>query len=150
MMKKNLFSILIIFCSGLSTSAFSQTNTPSPLSMSTILENLRTAGYTVCKEIEREDNQYETYALNAQGRPFKLEINPATGEVIPQTINAGTLSMLEAVQLIEQQGYYDITQVKLKKGRYAIEARNQENKIVELKIDATTGIVIVAKEWDLY
>lgn len=147
-MKKYLALSIITAASlyGMSSITIAET-TPSNLMMSNILEKVRTAGFTICKEIDHEHDRFEADAINSQGKPLKLIINPKTGEIIPKKGSISNFSMMDVVRIVEKEGYHDISEIKFKKDRFKIEALNRDNQKVKLKVNSVTGAIKVDRDW---
>lgn len=128
-----------------------QSSTKMPLS--TILQQLKTAGFVCVKEIQMENGIYEAMAMNKSGKAFKLDISPQTGTVLKETSvtdmdkkmmkNMPKVSIQQAALNIEKAGYVQIKEIEGASQRdfYKAEAIDAKGTEVDLKVNKKTGVV---------
>lgn len=69
-----------------------------------------------------------------------------TGEEVTQATPA--MPMEQVLVELRAQGYAEVYEIEREKGRYEVEAKNQEGRRVELYLDARTGRILESEEED--
>jgi uncharacterized membrane protein YkoI len=113
--------------------------------LSQILQSLQTQGYSIVRKIKFDDGIYKAEVINQQGKEVKIEVNAQTGKIIKPQGNKNRLTLLEATQKAEKEGYHNIYKIEADDDEYEVKALDKDGKKVELEIDATTGKV--SKKW---
>jgi uncharacterized membrane protein YkoI len=151
-MLKIINILLLIFIS--SSIAYSQQPTTStleatqPLAMqiSIIAKNVQSAGYPLITNIELQDGMYKVKALDIQGTPIEVVVDPQKGTIIkPKEANQVHVTLLDAISLVQNKGYHGIYKVEANEGTYTVYALDNQGNKVTLKVDASTGSI--SKSW---
>ena len=141
-MKTKHLLLTALLCSTC-TFAFADMVPANAVPMETVLQNLEKAGYTAVQKVTFDDGFYEAKAVNASGVSTEIKLNPA-GTIVTPTSNSGGVSMMDAVKAVEAAGYHGISKIELKKEAFQIEALDNQNNKIDLKVDAITGAVTKA------
>jgi uncharacterized membrane protein YkoI len=141
-MKKHL--IMAVIASGIffiNTNSFADDQLPSnSVNLSTVVQNLQKAGYTGIHKIKFEHNVYQAIAINPEGRPVRVAVNPANGEVSkPSKQLQEQLTLLDAVKKVEGAGYTQITKIDLEDNKFEVKATDKNGKKVDVEVDGQTG-----------
>ncbi len=140
-MKKYL--VMTVLASGLLFAVNSLADDQLPanaVSASTVLENLQKAGFTGVRKVKFENDVYEAVAINHEGRPVKVAVNPTDGQVSKESkAMAAQLTILDAAKKVEKAGYTHISEIELEKNKFDVKALDKNGKKVDLEVDGQTG-----------
>ena len=103
--------------------------------------SLTEQGYTKVNDVEFEDGVWKADARSADGNRMEVRIDPATGEIYPDT-QVAQMSEADVRAQLAAAGYVNVHDVDYEDGIWNAEADDPEGKDVELKIDPATGKVI--------
>jgi uncharacterized membrane protein YkoI len=143
-MKKIFFTLtlaMLMFSLGSGVSIAEDFAPEGSKKMTTVLKNLKSAGYKAVGEIEYDDGVFKAKAMNAQNQFVKVRVDAKTGKVVKPKKNAAkkAIGLLKAAKKVESAGYSRIYEMETKPRAYKVKAFNKEGKRVELSVDADTG-----------
>ncbi len=143
-MKKSVINSLIAasILTFSSSVIFANDAPTSSLPMSTILQNLKKAGYPAIEKVKFDDGKYKVEAINAQGQEETVYVNAQSGLVeAKQAKAANKVTALDAAQKVEAAGYHNIYKIDSEEDSYEVKAIDKNGKEVKLKVNATSGAV---------
>lgn len=114
--------------------------------IATVIQKLASVGYQNFHEVEWQKGVYEVKANDKEGKGVELTVDGKTYAVTktepkkkPFKVSKDLFSMSEAIQKIEVAGYHEVSDIKLEKKKYEVEALDKDNQKVKLKINAHSG-----------
>lgn len=133
-MFKNKLIVTAALTAILSVPAFADSSTP-PQAMSAVADNITQAGYIV-NSIKYDNGAYEANVINSAGKEVDLSIDSNGNLQVNKT--QPLLSLESAAKKVEAQGY-KIVEIAFDDDEYDVSALNQNNKEVELVVNAFNG-----------
>ncbi len=141
-MYKKIFLLAITFLLSIICSpSFAEDTNQTDLSLSKILLNLQQEGYTPIDQIELKNNLYQLKVLDSKAEEVTILVDRQTGKIVKPGRVLPLLTLTEAAEKIEQNGYHTIYILKFEGGKYKANALDKNNKKVTLDVDAKTGTV---------
>ncbi|WP_133130500.1 PepSY domain-containing protein [Legionella yabuuchiae] len=134
----NLLTIISFFIAT-AVSAHTSPDKNEQAKLSTILKKLSDEGYTTIQDVELEDNVLTVEGVNKEGTPFKVQLDPKTGNILKQKQIQPKYSIIEVVKKVEGAGNLQIVEVEFDEGIYKVKALTPDQKEKELRIDPQTG-----------
>jgi hypothetical protein len=116
---------------------------------------LEAMGYRDLTKIEREHDQWEIKAVDAEGQRVKLEVDPFSGNILDtevrrgaerqaDTIQASWLTLHQVQVKLEAMGYRDIEEIEREHDRYEAKAADAQGHPVKLVVHPRSGDITIA------
>lgn len=128
-----------------------------PINLTNVIKKLQTLGYNNIEEIKFDDGILKVETINAKGEEIKLRMDPQNYNIVSSKTEKNwemhqpkpaKFSMLDVIQKLESGGYHNIYKIEYEDTNYKVKALDQNNKKVELKINANTGEINKEKRSD--
>lgn len=109
------------------------------------LEDLKSKGYLIVKEIKYDKSQgiYNAKAVSGEGKNIKIRLNPKTGDMAKDEDAVEGLPALEVAKKVQAAGYQNIYEINTEffGNKYEVKAW-KNGKTIDLKVDAKTGEIV--------
>lgn len=116
-----------------------------------IQTKLRAAGYTQVHELERDDGVWEAEVTRADGSRDDVIIDPAKGEIFDPANGRTVLDAGQILALAAKAGYTKITEVDRDGATWQLDAHNNKNQRVDVRMSGYDGRVLSSRRdgwWD--
>lgn len=113
----------------------------APLDLAQAQGKLRDAGYTI-HEVEKSDGLWEADVTRKDGRFVEVYIDPKTGEIFDEFDGRPVLDAGQVVTKAQQHGFKDIHSVERDGATWKLDARNDRNQKVEVRLGGYDGRVL--------
>lgn len=101
-------------------------------------------GYTDVNDVEFDDGIWTADARSADGSRVDLSIDPATGDIYPDT-QVSKLGKADIEARLAAAGYSNVHDVEFDDGLWKAEARDASGRDVELRMEPEEGRIIGEK-----
>lgn len=135
----------------LATSLLAAPAFAAPLGAAEVQAKLRAAGYTQVHELERDDGVWEAEVTRADGTRDDVIIDPAKGEIFDPANGRTVLDAGQILALAAKAGYTKITEVDRDGATWQLDAHNNKNQRVDVRMSGYDGRVLSSRRdgwWD--
>lgn len=113
------------------------------LSPEMITRRLMRQDYSDIERLVYANGIYTARAEDRRGRDVALRVNAYSGEVLSvKFVEARVLPFRQVEYRLMSRGYRRIDQIGFNNGQYRVEARDRQNRLVRLLVDARTADVL--------
>lgn len=113
------------------------------LSPEMITRRLMRQDYSDIERLVYANGIYTARAEDRRGRDVALRVNAYSGEVLSvKVVEARVLPFRQVEYRLMSRGYRRIDQIGFNNGQYRVEARDRQNRLVRLLVDARTADVL--------
>lgn len=105
---------------------------------------IQAQGYTNVHDVEFDDGIWTADARSADGSRVDLSIDPATGDIYPDT-QVSKLGKPDIEARLAAAGYSNVHDVEFDDGLWKAEARDASGRDVELRMEPNEGRIIGEK-----
>ena len=135
--RKAWFAIALVAAAGAATAQ-------EALTEAEIRAKIEAQGYSNVDDVEFDDGIWTADARSADGSRVDLSIDPATGDIYPDT-QVSRLGQADIEAKLAAAGYGNVHDVEFDDGLWKAEARDASGRDVELRIEPNEGRVIGEK-----
>ena len=121
------------------------------LTAADVQAKLRAAGYTQVHELERDDGMWEADVTRADGSMDDVLIDPVKGEIFDARSGRAQLDAGQILALAGKAGYTKIESIEREGATWSLEARNNRNQRVDVRMSGHDGRVLSSRRdgwWD--
>jgi len=135
-----LLSVALLAAAGVAGSAVAQ----DALTEAEVRAKIEAQGFTNIHDVEFDDGIWTADARSADGTRVDLSIDPATGEVYPDS-QVSKLGKSDIEARLAAAGYSNVHDVEFDDGLWKAEAHDSNGNDVELRMEPTEGRIIGQK-----